>query len=289
MLKLMPILEYMKACPPAKLWVREKDFTTFAEAWAACPNAWWIDYVIAVLADDGNADAAALRTEMRPWNDAWKQHMHAKNCADVERWLVEYAHKHGCAVEADARHASKLSAERTQARRQLDAARAELAVANTQRDAHLSQSVELAARVTELEALKAQATRNEAALKARASTLEARLAALTPAVVEVDGFRVGDLVRYSRLTGDYTCLPIAKFKGGKAVYTTDEDGSPYENEFPVSQLRRKPVEVGDTVRVVGGNARFVGVRFAVTCVDDKGSVWGSEGAWNPANVVAVAT
>lgn len=285
MLKLMPILEHMGACDESKEWIREKNFDTFSKAWAVCPKVNWIDWLVATLADDGSYGAQQLFDAAYDCadEDIDLEVAYAFQRENVERWLVEYAHKHGCAVEADALHASKLSAERTQARRELDAARAELAVANTQRDAHLSQSVELAARVTELEALKAQATRNEAALKARASTLEAQLAALTPAVVEVGGFRVGDLVEVLTDKGRFARIADMSADGGRAWVTT------MTCSVQTGVLRRKPVEVGDTVRVVGGNARFVGVRFAVTCVDDKGSVWGSEGAWNPANVVAVAT
>lgn len=106
----------------------------------------------------------------------------------------------------------------------------------------------------------------------------------TPATVEVDGFRVGDLVRWSGLMGDAAAMtggnrwrPISGFSETKAYY---EGG--VRNGYPVANLTRKPVEVGDTVRIVGGNVRFV-----VTHIDDKGSAWGSEGARSPRSLVAV--
>jgi hypothetical protein len=70
-------------------------------------------------------------------------------------------------------------------------------------------------------------------------------------VDEVEGFRVGDLVRYSQITSDYKYLPIVKFQGTKAVYITHSGAASYENVIEVTELRRKPVEVGDTVRAEG--------------------------------------
>jgi len=104
-----------------------------------------------------------------------------------------------------------------EARAERDAARSELAGVAAQRDAHLTRSVELATRVTEL---------------------EARLAA---APVE-DGFRVGDLV----VAYDYAPEPIARFVKGFAQL--DKAGL----SIAVECLTRKPVEVGDTVRCVSG-------------------------------------
>lgn len=184
-----------------------------------------------------------------------------------------------------------------------DASRAELAGVAAQRDAYLSRSVELATRVTELEAKTfdlARLEQDNAGLRsalasearktfdmhARVTDLEARLAAAPVETAEVDGFRVGDLVRYlSNPSGQPRdhWRAIERFNHQRAVYRQSGECG-IGTEF----LTRKPVEVGDTVRVVGGNARFVGVRFVVTYIDDKGSVWGSEGAWDPRNLVAVA-
>jgi len=77
------------------------------------------------------------------------------------------------------------------------------------------------------------------------------VAKVVEVVDEVEGFRVGDLVRYSQITSDYKYLPIVKFQGTKAVYITHSGAAPYENVIEVTELRRKPVEVGDTVRAEG--------------------------------------
>jgi hypothetical protein len=113
-----------------------------------------------------------------------------------------------------------------------DAARAELAGVAAQRDAYLTRSVELATRVTEL---------------------EARLAAVAPVeTAEVDGFCVGDLVRFNHET-----LPLLEVFHDETVgfaFGTVACDSPHRRKS-CSQLQhmvRKPVEVGDTVRVVEG-------------------------------------
>lgn len=87
---------------------------------------------------------------------------------------------------------------------------------------------------------------------------------------EVDGFRVGDLVRYWRIDSDCEYLPIVKFHGSEAVYITHSGAAPYENVIDVAELRRKPVEVGDTVRVSGRS----GEQFVVESYEyDDGEEW----------------
>ena len=120
-------------------------------------------------------------------------------------------------------------AARTVAERERDAARAELAGVAAQRDAHLTRSVELTTRNAEL---------------------EARLAAVAPAeTAEVDGFRVGDLVRFNHET-----LPLLEVFHDETVgfaFGTVACDSPHRRKS-CSQLQhmvRKPVEVGDTVRI----------------------------------------
>ena len=89
-------------------------------------------------------------------------------------------------------------------------------------------------------------------------------------VDEVDGFRVGDLVRYWRIDSDCEYLPIVKFHGSEAVYITNGERGPYENAIEVAELRRKPVEVGDTVRVSGRS----GEQFVVESYEyDDGEEW----------------
>lgn len=102
----------------------------------------------------------------------------------------------------------------------------------------------------------------------------------TPAEpVEVDGFRVGDLVRWSGLMGDAAAMtggnrwsPISGFSGTKAYY---EGG--VRNGSPVANLTRKPVEVGDTVRVSQGPATgYTGIVGAKADVDGAfriGDTW----------------
>jgi hypothetical protein len=98
MLKLMPILEHMNACEESKYWLRKRKYATFAEAWDAC-SAWWKDWVVAVLAEDGCVGACNLWGIVRPWNTDLFLAVYRNERHNVERWLVEYAHKHGCAVE----------------------------------------------------------------------------------------------------------------------------------------------------------------------------------------------
>lgn len=95
MLKLMPILEHMGACDESKAWIREKKFATFAEACEACPHGGWIDFLVVKLSK-GNSEANAL---LKGWGGGWFADYYAPHHATIERWLVEYAHKHGCAVE----------------------------------------------------------------------------------------------------------------------------------------------------------------------------------------------
>lgn len=158
---------------------------------------------------------------------------------------------------ADARlYADKVAGERDDAQRELrianigrtmgraweaqfrserDAARAELAGVAAQRDAHLSRSVELAARVTEL----------EAALKRASCTLTA-----TPAAVEVDGFRVGDLVRHRSSVLSWGVVDAVS-QHVRVVYPGHDRG-PDASSYRPDELARKPVKAGDTVRVTSG-------------------------------------
>lgn len=128
-----------------------------------------------------------------------------------------------------------------------DSARAELAGVAAQRDAYLSRSVELATRVTEL---------------------ETRLAALTPAPVEVDGFRVGDLVGFKQNP------PPQQFGVVERVdeWVKARFPSHYVAAYKPHQLTRKPVEVGDTVRIANSDspARY---RVAALEPDDGGQLW----------------
>lgn len=151
-----------------------------------------------------------------------------------------------------------------------DAARADLAGVAAQRDAQLSRSVELAARVTELEALigrkqlvndalREELVAEQVKLKEAHDcvdklTSEMRAAKLaTPAVVEVDGFRVGDLVEYVADGGRYAKITDMSAGAGRSWIST------MTCSVQTSALRRKPVEVGDTVR-------FAGISVANTCV-----------------------
>lgn len=219
-------------------------------------------------------------------------------------------------LQADARNASALSVERTKAQRERDAAlydakvwkqaiedekkahewtqvvlsttrlaydgvakerdaaRAEQAGVAAQRDAHLSRSVDLAARVTEL----------EAALKRASCTLTA-----TPAAVEVDGFRVGDLVRHRSSVLSWGVVDAVSQH--VRVVCPGHDRGPDASSYRPDELARKPVEVGDTVRVSDGS--YVGVRGLVDCIVDGeayvtlGDGWGTR--WLPArSLVAVA-
>ena len=240
----------------------------------------------------------------------------------------------------------RLRTSRAGIEKERDAARAELAGVAAQRDAHLSRSVELAARCAELEAawvaiqvelwgnghrdtslegvrsgiqslraswdktigerneLKAKVTETRERVREACATLcgavgsngpesiesfaeraaahiaelEARLTALTLAPVEVDSFRVGDLV----VAYDYAPEPIARFV--KDFAHLDKAGL----AVGVERLARKPVEVGDTVRHVSGSpARYTVAAFET----DGGNQFARthEGPFIPSkNLVAVA-
>ena len=133
-------------------------------------------------------------------------------------------------------------------------------------------------------------------LATRNAELEARLAALTPAVepAEVGGFRVGDLVRWSGLMGDACAMsggarwrPISSFDGLKASY---EGG--VRNGYPTSKLTRKPVEVGDTVRispVASGSGRVWKVREIAANAGHDVAWFVGEGSARLADCIAVAS
>jgi len=157
--------------------------------------------------------------------DAWMQHNEVLLRSDAMRRELQDARMQLDQRNGTLRHESKQAntfiAER-------DATRAELAGVAAQRDAHLSRSVELAARVTEL---------------------EARLAAVAPATVapvEVDGFRAGDLVYAPGNDGRYARITDMSAGTGRSWIST------MTCSVQTSALRRKPVEVGDAVRCVSG-------------------------------------
>ena len=92
------------------------------------------------------------------------------------------------------------------------------------------------------------------AVPAGAPVKAGQLVALTPE--EIDGFWVGDLV------SAYACAsePIARFYQGFAQL--DKAGLSVGAEY----LARKPVEVGDTVRIVeGGHAGRIGRVDGIVC------------------------
>ena len=152
---------------------------------------------------------------------------------------------------------------------------------------------------------KIEAERNAAcaerdALRERAEAAEAKLLEVRGIVAapqcvplkpeEVDGFRVGDLVRF-----DGEALPLLEVLFDETVgsFGTVERNSPYRRKScsQLQHMARKPVEVGDTVRVTDGS--YVGVRGPVDCIVDGeayvrlGDGWGTR--WLPTrSLVAVA-
>jgi multidrug efflux pump subunit AcrA (membrane-fusion protein) len=204
--------------------------------------------------------------------DAWMQHNTALTQSAAS--LSKAQEERDRAVRAY----DHVLAQRNVSRFDCDAARAELAGVAAQRDAYLSRSVELATRVTELEAKTfdlARLEQDNAGLRsalasearktfdmhARVTELESRLAAAAPAeAAEVDGFRVGDLV------GFFLNPPPQQFGVVERVdeWVKVKFPSHYVAAYKPHQLARKPVEVGDTVRVVGGGSR-AGRIDAVIC------------------------
>lgn len=144
-----------------------------------------------------------------------------------------------------------------------DQARAELAGVTAQRDAHLSRSVELAARVTEL---------------------EARLAAVTPAVDEVDGFRAGDLVCHKGCAGSPGGWGRVITLGKRIEANFGRHGL---HTYLPNELERKPVEVGDAVREVHSGLRgevFKANEYAF----DVRRPTGQMSSWSRDNCIAIA-
>lgn len=59
--KLQLILEEHRACEDPREWLHNSKFDTFAEAFAACPNILWIDWLVMMLAQYGKSpDALTL-------------------------------------------------------------------------------------------------------------------------------------------------------------------------------------------------------------------------------------
>lgn len=132
-----------------------------------------------------------------------------------------------------------------------------------------------------------QAVRMAQALREQVQALELKLlevrkvAELGPAMpLEVGGFRVGDLVRPLHACGAF--VQVRQLWNGVVLTRT--------SAWCPGDLERKPVEVGDRVRIVAGNATCIGMTFVVTRVMPDGTVWGpeGEGAWHPANLVTIA-
>jgi hypothetical protein len=214
------------------------------------------------------------------------------SCSTREEALTRLRH-----LQADARNACALSVERTKALRERDAARAELAGVAAQRDAHLTRSAELATRNAELEAKTfdlARLEQDNAGLRsalssearktfdmhARITELEARLAAAAPA--EVDGFRVGDLIRLEGIA-DSQIESFMKVTGCWRMLVAGQ-------WWTVGRHSRKPVEVGDTVRCVWGNLKGRGGRVEYECGGEQWRVTSPDGAFyaTAKHIVAVA-
>ena len=143
-----------------------------------------------------------------------------------------------------------------------DHAYADLASMTAQRDSWLAKSIALA------------------------EQLHALQSATPGAPVEVDGFRVGDLVCWKLIAhaSDITWNPIESLRDGRAQY------APAWSTL-TKMLARKPVEVGDTVRCVSGP--FAGRTGVVTryigndlCVQE--SPGGGSFSTAPSCFVAVA-
>lgn len=125
-LRLMPILEHMGACDDAKSWIRFHKFDTFAEAWARCPEALWIDWLIYELYQHLRGDLsreleAIFEEGCRIWRGAAAEgdtedvaengaprHMERKAAMaayyapfreKVEQALIQYAREFECAEE----------------------------------------------------------------------------------------------------------------------------------------------------------------------------------------------
>ena len=127
-LRLMPILEHMGACDDAKSWIRFHKFDTFAEAWARCPDALWIDWLIDELWQHLSGDISReLTTIFAEGCRVWKAAAVAGDCDEVgptggpmyparkaaiaayyapfrekvEQALIQYAREFECAEECE--------------------------------------------------------------------------------------------------------------------------------------------------------------------------------------------
>ena len=108
-----------------------------------------------------------------------------------------------------------------------------------------------------------KAEREAQALREQVQALEAKLLEVRKVVadearapLEVDGFRVGDLVRHSVF--GMSTMTIARFERKGEVNYAHIDG--HTGGWSVNNLAHKPIEVGDTVRCAKGRyAGLVGV------------------------------
>lgn len=124
MLRLLPILEHMGACNRALTWLKTGNYPTFTQAWDACPNPLWLDWVLdslvyglevheSPLAKGVAPDIVALNAKGWevwdalgvPTNYDYSLHKErmgewlTKHRDQIEKWLVVYAQVYDCAVE----------------------------------------------------------------------------------------------------------------------------------------------------------------------------------------------
>lgn len=106
--QLLPILKSMNACEPAIAWLQHEKHPTFADAWNACGNLDWLEWVVCSLI---NADMPTKRATDGPLVRKWATWVRLSETtvlldifrtlfpADlVERALVSYARRKYCLV-----------------------------------------------------------------------------------------------------------------------------------------------------------------------------------------------
>lgn len=94
--KLQLILEKHRACEDACEWVYDSKFSTFAEAFAACPKIQWIDWLVMMSAQYGDSREATL-LYMRGFGARHSERReevltqyYQPHCALIERLVNEY-------------------------------------------------------------------------------------------------------------------------------------------------------------------------------------------------------